>query len=128
MGSFNVNMLILLEILTDTGQGCAQLVVLLWHWIQGDDGVVLMLPCWFSTQSNSTAGWSIPTISICRSPTRKGRGFTGKLAMSSSEPAGLPTGGARWVGFSRAGALGFSRTGVLGFSGEIGGDWDERGG
>lgn len=62
MGRFDVNLFILLEELTDAGQDWTELVVVHRHQINGDDGIVLMLPCGLSTKCNLTSSRPIPTM------------------------------------------------------------------
>jgi hypothetical protein len=62
MCSFNTYILILFQELTYSGQRQTKLVVLRRHWLQGDDGIILMLPYGFTTKSDRTTSRTIPSM------------------------------------------------------------------
>jgi len=62
MGSCNLNTMLMLEEIADEVESRAQLVDLLRHRGDGDYGIVLMIPGWFTTKSNPPTSRAIPSV------------------------------------------------------------------
>jgi len=60
MSSSKVYMLIMLKKLMNEVECRPELIHFLRHRVDGDDRVILMLPCGLTTEGNPSTGWAIP--------------------------------------------------------------------
>jgi hypothetical protein len=65
VGLHDVNSLGVFEEITTQIESRPKLSSFLGHWIDGDDGEVLMLPGWLATKSNTSAGGPVLAMINC---------------------------------------------------------------
>lgn len=67
------------EEVADKGEGRPQLVVLQRHWVDGDDSVVLVLPCWLTAKGDSAPRQPVPTMIHMEITNEEGVGVDEKI-------------------------------------------------